>query len=311
MQLKVCLKTIFMLGTGMPKIPISRTQVIASPIEKVFEVLRDIHSCPDWSPWLIADPDFKLDVQNDYYSWEGAISGSGRMDLVRDEANESITYDLSFVKPWKSQARIHISLAVKGDATEATWTLEHSLSFFLFWKKKSIQAYLEVDYDRGFLMLKNLIETGSVPSHLEFLGREPSPSFVGVGIKRSGSMNGFEQDIETSYKEVKDYYPEGQVFSVYYTWDLVRKKVAYFIGVRLDKTPGVIPDGMELINVPGMEVYALRHRGPYSHLSNGWSAGRMHGRAKIFRQSKRFPPFEIYEDENWEEPVVKICLPMK
>lgn len=295
----------------MPKIPISRTQVIASPIEKVFEVLRDIHSCPDWSPWLIADPDFKLDVQNDYYSWEGAISGSGRMDLVRDEANESITYDLSFVKPWKSQARIHISLAVKGDATEATWTLEHSLSFFLFWKKKSIQAYLEVDYDRGFLMLKNLIETGSVPSHLEFLGREPSPSFVGVGIKRSGSMNGFEQDIETSYKEVKDYYPEGQVFSVYYTWDLVRKKVAYFIGVRLDKTPGVIPDGMELINVPGMEVYALRHRGPYSHLSNGWSAGRMHGRAKIFRQSKRFPPFEIYEDENWEEPVVKICLPMK
>ncbi len=295
----------------MPKIPISRTQVIASPIEKVFEVLRDIHSCPDWSPWLIADPDFKLDVQNDYYSWEGAISGSGRMDLVRDEANESITYDLSFVKPWKSQARIHISLAVKGDATEVTWTLEHSLSFFLFWKKKSIQAYLEVDYDRGFLMLKNLIETGSVPSHLEFLGREPSPSFVGVGIKRSGSMNGFEQDIETSYKEVRDYYPEGQVFSVYYTWDLVRKEVAYFIGVRLDKTPGVIPDGMELINVPGMEVYALRHRGPYSYLSNGWSAGRMHGRAKIFRQSKRFPPFEIYEDENWEEPVVKICLPMK
>lgn len=295
----------------MPKIPISRTQVIASPIEKVFEVLRDIHSCPDWSPWLIADPDFKLDVQNDYYSWEGAISGSGRMDLVRDEANESITYDLSFVKPWKSQARIHISLAVKGDTTEVTWTLEHSLSFFLFWKKKSIQAYLEVDYDRGFLMLKNLIETGSVPSHLEFLGREPSPSFVGVGIKRSGSMNGFEQDIETSYKEVRDYYPEGQVFSVYYTWDLVRKEVAYFIGVRLDKTPGVIPDGMELINVPGMEVYALRHRGPYSHLSNGWSAGRMHGRAKIFRQSKRFPPFEIYEDENWEEPVVKICLPMK
>ncbi len=295
----------------MPKIPISRTQVIASPIEKVFEVLRDIHSCPDWSPWLIADPDFKLDVQNDYYSWEGAISGSGRMDLVRDEANESITYDLSFVKPWKSQARIHISLAVKGDTTEVTWTLEHSLSFFLFWKKKSIQAYLEVDYDRGFLMLKNLIETGSVPSHLEFLGREPSPSFVGVGIKRSGSMNGFEQDIETSYKEVRDYYPEGQVFSVYYTWDLVRKEVAYFIGVRLDKTPGVIPDGMELINVPGMEVYALRHRGPYSHLSNGWSAGRMHGRAKIFRQSKRFPPFEIYEDENWEEPVVKICLPLK
>jgi len=57
MQLKVCLKTIFMLGTGMPKIPVSKTQVIASPIEKVFEVLSDVHSCLDWSPWLIVDPD--------------------------------------------------------------------------------------------------------------------------------------------------------------------------------------------------------------------------------------------------------------
>lgn len=311
MQLKVCLKTIFMLGTGMPKIPISKTQVIAGPIEKVFEVLRDVHSCPSWSPWLIVDPDCKLDIQNDYYSWEGGICGSGRMELVEEEANESITYSLSFLTPWKSQANIRISLEVKGDATKVTWAIEHSLSVFLSWKKKSIRAHLEADYDCGLLMLKDLIETSLVPSDLEFLGREPSPSFVGVGIKRAGSMNGFEKDIETSYQEVRDHYQEGQVFSVYYTWDLVKKEVAYFIGVRLDKTPGVIPDGMELINVPGMEVYALQHRGPYRHLRNGWSAGRMHSRAKTFRQSKRFPPFEIYEDENWEEPVVKICLPMK
>ena len=311
MQLKVCLKTIFMLGTGMPKIPISKTQVIAGPIEKVFEVLRDVHSCPSWSPWLIVDPDCKLDIQNDYYSWEGGTCGSGRMELVEEEANESITYSLSFLTPWKSQANIRISLEVKGDATKVTWAIEHSLSVFLSWKKKSIRAHLEADYDCGLLMLKDLIETSLVPSDLEFLGREPSPSFVGVGIKRAGSMNGFEKDIETSYQEVRDHYQEGQVFSVYYTWDLVKKEVAYFIGVRLDKTPGVIPDGMELINVPGMEVYALRHRGPYRHLRNGWSAGRMHSRAKTFRQSKRFPPFEIYEDENWEEPVVKICLPMK
>ena len=114
MQLKVCLKTIFMLGTGMPKIPVSRTQVIASPIEKVFDVLRDVHSCPDWSPWLIVDPDCKLDVQTDYYSWDGAICGSGRMDLVGEEANESITYDFRLIKPWKSQANIRISLAVAG-----------------------------------------------------------------------------------------------------------------------------------------------------------------------------------------------------
>jgi hypothetical protein len=40
---------------------------------------------------------------------------------------------LRFLKPWKSQANIRISLEVKGDATEVTWAIEHSLSFFLFW----------------------------------------------------------------------------------------------------------------------------------------------------------------------------------
>ena len=295
----------------MPKMSVSKTQEIVSPIEKVFEILRDVHACPSWSPWLITDPDCKLDVQSDYYSWEGEICGSGRMELVGEEENESITYNLCFLKPWKSQVDIRISLAAKDDATQVAWTIDTSFPFSRFWMKKSLRAYLGMDYDRGLMMLKDLVEIGSVPSYLEFLGREPSPSFVGVGIRRAGTMNGFEQDIETSYKEVKDYYPEEQVFSAYYEWDVVRKKVAYFMGVRLDKTPWVIPDGMKLINVPGMEVYAIRHRGPYRHLSNGWSAGRMHGRAKTFRQSKRFPPFEIYEDENGEEPVVKICLPMK
>lgn len=295
----------------MPNLSVLRTQEIASPIEKVFEVLRDVHACAGWSPWLITDPDYQLDFQDDYYSWEGEICGSGRMELVGEEANESIAYDLRFLKPWKAQADIRISLADKGDFTQVAWTIDTSFPFSLFWMKKARRAHLARDYDRGLAMLKDLVETGTVPSLLEFLGREPSPSFVGIGIRRKATWDGFEQDVEMSYKEVKEYYPEGEVFSAYYKWDVMRKEVAYFIGVRLDKTPGVFPDGMELINIPGMEVYAVRHRGPYRYLGNGWSAVRMHGLANKYTRSRRFPSFEIYENEDEEEPVVKICLPMK
>jgi predicted transcriptional regulator YdeE len=185
------------------------------------------------------------------------------------------------------------------------------LAVFLFWMKKAMAAYIGMDYERGLLMLKDLVETGSVPSSLEFPGCEPSPSFVGVGIKRKISMDDIEEDMEVHYQEVRKHYPEGVGFSTYEKFNVVKKEMVYLIGVQLEKTPGVIPDGMELVNKPGMEVYVVRHRGCYRHLGNGWSAGMMHGRAKKFKHSKKFPPFEIYEDENEEEPVVKICLPMK
>lgn len=295
----------------MPKMSVSKTQEIAGPVDQVFEKVRDFHSWPHWSPWLITDPDCELDVQNDWYSWEGEICGSGRMEVVGEETNESIHYDLQFLKPWKSQADVQISFVAKGDVTEVTWTMDSSLPIFLFWMTKSMEAYIGMDYDRGLLMLKDLMETGSVPSHLEFPGREPSQRFVGVGIRRKASMDNIEQDMETHYKEVRKYYPEGQGFSAYYKWNVVKREMVYLIGVKLDKTPGVIPDGMELVNVPGMEVYAVQHRGCYRHLGNGWSAGMMHVRAKKLKHLKKFPPFELYLDENEEEPVVKICLPIK
>lgn len=119
----------------MPKMSISRTQEITSPVETVFKTVRDFHSWPNWSPWLVADPDCKLEVQNDWYSWEGEICGEGRMEVTDEEENQSISYDLQFLKPWQSRAEVTISLAEKNGATEVNWTMASSLPFFLFWMK--------------------------------------------------------------------------------------------------------------------------------------------------------------------------------
>ena len=84
------------------------------------------------------------------------------------------------------------------------------------------------------------------------------------------------------------------------------------IGVKLEATPGMIPDGMELLTAPEMDVFVVRHTGPYRHLSNGWAAGMAHAHSKKFKHLKKFPPFEFYEKESeGEDAVVKICFPMK
>jgi len=296
----------------MPKIAVSRSQVIDAPIGDVFEVVRDFHQWPKWSPWLIADPGCQLEVQNDWYSWEGDVCGAGRMDVVGEEENESITYDLQFLKPFKSRADVKMTFARSKEQTEVTWTMDSSLPFFLFWMKRSMEAFIGMDYERGLLMLKDLVEKGEVPSQLNFRGQERCEGFVGVGKKCTAGLDCFEEEMGEHFESVRKEYPKGEGFAVYYDWNVVKRSMTYLIGVKLDEEPGELPDGMESVTVPEMDVYAVKHTGPYRHLSNGWAGGMMHGRSKQFKHSKKFPPFEIYEKESdGEDAVVKICLPMK
>lgn len=286
--------------------------MIDAPLGNVFEIVRDFHQWSKWSPWLIADPECQLEIENDGYSWEGEISGAGRMEVSGEVENESISYDLNFLKPFKSHAEVKMTFSRKKEKTEVTWTMDSSLPFFIFWMKKSMEAFIGMDYERGLLMLKDLAEKGAVPSRLSFRGQERSEGFVGVGKKCTANLDDFKEEMDANFREVRKHFPEGEGFCVYDKWELVKGSMTYLIGVKVDKTPGVLPDGMELITAPEMDVYAVKHFGPYRHLGNGWAGGMMHGRAKQFKSSKKFPPFEIYEKESkGEDAVVKICLPMK
>jgi hypothetical protein len=51
------------------------------------------------------------------------------MEVTGEEENQSISYDLQFLKPWKSRADVTISLAEKNGGTEVTWTMASSLRF--------------------------------------------------------------------------------------------------------------------------------------------------------------------------------------
>jgi predicted transcriptional regulator YdeE len=296
----------------MPKVAVSRSQVIDAPIGNVFEVVRDFHQWPKWSPWLIADPGCQLEVKNDWYSWEGDVCGAGRMEVVGEEENESITYVLQFFKPFKSLADVKMTFARSKEQAEVTWTMDSSLPFFLFWMTKSMEGFIGMDYERGLLMLKDLVEKGEVPSRLSFRGQERCEGFVGVGKKREAGIDEIGETMGADMEEVRKHFPGGEGFCVYHKWDIVKRLVGYTIAVKVGKLPGVLPDAMELVTVPEMDIYVVKHTGPYRHLGNGWASGMMHGRSKQFKHSKKFPPFEIYDNESdGEDAIVKICFPMK
>lgn len=113
----------------MPKMHIVKTKQIDAPLSKVFSTLNDMSSWSKWSPWLITDPEATVEVaaDNKSYSWEGNRVGSGHMSITKEDTNQSIDYDLTFLKPWKSKAKVKFTTKEKDGGTEVAWQMDSSL----------------------------------------------------------------------------------------------------------------------------------------------------------------------------------------
>lgn len=294
----------------MPKMFVSRSIRIEAPVDRVFSEVRSFKTWPKWSPWLIADPDCSIEIHEDKYSWAGKICGVGGMAVRNETMNESIDYDLVFEKPFRSTSRVRMVFEENDGGTKVTWTMDSGWPFFLFWMRREMEGFIGMDYERGLLMLKDWVEIGSVPSTLEFPGRESAKSFHGVGIRITCPMEIMPESMGNIMEKVQKDFPEGPGFTVYFKWDVVKREVSFFSGMIVDEFPDTLPVGLEPISVPAQDVYVVRHLGPYRHLGNGWGAGMMHGRSKQFKHARKLPPYEIYEKHDLENAEVKICLPV-
>lgn len=307
----------------MPKFDVRKSIEIGVPVDKVYAAAGNFREWPRWSPWLIAEPECEVQYAEDgrSYSWNGKIVGAGEMAIVGEEPSRAIHYQLTFLKPWKSVSAVSFLFEEAGSGTRATWTMAGSLPFFMFWMKPMMGALIGMDYARGLAMLKDLLETGSVPSALEFRGRESVSGFDFVGIRTRCSMADIGSRMDADFEKLRTWMkrageePSGKPVSIYHRWELVKQMTEYTIGFPVKNPRSDLPDGYVSGRVPSCAVYSVRHTGPYRHLGNAWSAGMMHGRGKMFRQDKRIDPFETYEtepgavDEN--ESVTTVHFPIK
>lgn len=277
----------------------------------VYPLVRRFENWPRWSPWLVAAPGFELEFFDDAYSWKGEACGQGRMRVIGEVEGHRIDYELVITKPQRSRAEVSMSFAEVEGGTLVTWSLSGKLPFFLFWMKWSSQRQIGSDYERGLRMLQDLGEDGVVRSRVEVPGREGCAPFFGVGIRRTVSMDDLAAAMENDYLSVREHYPEGEAMTVYHKCCWKKRKIVYVTGVRLERMPGVVADGMELFEFPGSEVFTVRHFGEFRHLGNGWAGGMMHLRAKRLKPDPKVPPFEVYEELEDDDLVVRVCLPLR
>jgi effector-binding domain-containing protein len=285
----------------MPKLSIKRSKVIKAPKEKVHQIVSDMGSWSTWSPWLIMDPDAKVEVSADhkYYEWEGGRVGTGNMQVTKEDG-DSVDYDLNFLKPWNSKAKVKMETKEIDGGTEVTWHMDSSLPFFMFWMKKSMEAYVGNDYERGLNLLKDYVEDGEIHSKLNFKGQESFKGCTYVAIKRSCFMSESGKIMEADFNRLmqmamaRDNFEPHHAFTIYHNWDMVKGRVEYTAGVPYNGDPGQLEADMTLGSMPDMKVYTLEHVGPYEHLGNAWSTLVTMQRNKEFKLDKKIHPFETY-----------------
>ncbi|MEP2774338.1 MAG: SRPBCC family protein [Luteolibacter sp.] len=289
----------------MPAFTVEKSILIEAPPETVFPLVRDFRKWKSWSPWLIAEPEAKLDYRSnpEGYSWEGKVIGSGMMELTAVVPDKSMECRLTFLKPWKSTCCTKFTFTETPGGTRVSWIMEGSLPFFMFFMKSMMKAMIGMDYERGLKMLKDLAETGEVPSVLDFQGEEPVAGFRYVGLKNDGSITEIGKLMEADMKrlgqwiETAGVQPAGAPFTIYDKWDPAKGELAYTMAFPFSDVPESLPDGFMKGEVPDCTAYVVKHTGPYRHLGNAWAAGMMYGRSGVFKQSKTVPPFEIYHSD--------------
>lgn len=298
----------------MPKLEVERSVLMEAPIEEIYGLVRDLKRWPEWSPWLAAERDAKLSFTDDgrSYAWDGEVVGSGQITVKTESANESLSLDLNIIKPWKSASVVHFSFERAYDHTRVTWRMDGSLPFFMFFLSSMMETMIGMDYERGLGMLKDLAETGSVPSSIELNPEASHPGCHYVGIERSCSMAEMPEFMVGDFAALKNYFCEKQIelagpaFSIYSKWELSKGLVEYTACFPVSGTPTGLPEGFVLRELPPVNAYVVKHTGAYRHLGNAWSAGMHRGRQKVFKQSKKVYPFEVYVTEIDSVPEAEI-----
>jgi len=293
----------------MPKTHVTRRKIIHAPIETVYDAVVNMEKWEAWSPWLMMEPEAKVTTAADKksYNWTGSRVGEGHMALTDNITNQSARYDLTFLKPFKSHAKVGMDLKPMDGGTEVTWSMDSALPFFMFFMKNMMETFIGMDYERGLNLLKDYAEDGRVHSKLNFIGPQDYPGTDYIGLSRHCTVDDMPSLMGQDFKRLNQWAKDNgldsqRMFSVYHKFDILKGKCHYTAALPVAATPNHILEGFTLGRQDAAQIYTLEHVGPYHHLGNAWSTLHNMIRGKEIKPIKTYHPFETYMNNPEDTP---------
>ena len=298
----------------MPVWNVQKSIEIDAPVSKVYQMVSDYRTWTTWSPWLIAEPQAKVDISDrsnqvgSTYHWSGKVVGEGRLEHLRLETDRLVEDRLDFIRPTKSKSKTGFKFEAIANRTKLVWWIDGNLPWYLFFLTPIIKTMVGMDYQRGLMMIKELAETGRITWSTEVLGIESIPPIRVAGLQAQSSVFNIEQSMEEMLVKLESEYQnqgmpkEGAMVAVYTRFKVKQGIFEYLLGRAIPDTLLIpTPSSLKEWKFPQARALHVRHTGSYKHLGNAWSiANRIaeHQKLKLNRSAS----FEIYTNSPHDTP---------
>ena len=283
---------------------VRRSLEMQSPIEAAFAAVVDLKTWPEWSPWLMHEPDTELVYSENYrdeggyYSWDGKIVGAGRLSHETIKPNSSIRQQIEFLRPFKSSSRVNWEFEARDGATLVSWEMEGRMPFLFRFMAKRMEPMISRDYDLGLALLSGYLNSASPHPRIAFVGKQKLDDFSYWSIPSNGNLRQLEASRQPNIDALTAAAggKSGLPLTLYHGFDPMasdyRAEVAISIG---DATPASNYTRREF---SGGNYFELSLRGDHRFIPLAWHALSCHCRMHKITVDNSRPALEIYHDDS-------------
>ncbi len=312
------------------EINVRRSRVMRCSPEAAFELVRDLRRWPDWSPWLLHEPDAVLsysdapDSVEGWYEWDGKVIGAGRITQVSLHPPERIEQRLAFKRPFKSTAAVSWEFAATeqdgAPATEIFWTMRGRMPFLLRFLGPMMTQAVGKDYELGLVRLRALLDPDAPKLSIRFEGDTELPAQIALTIPFAGTLKDMVAAMKAGFTRLAGFVAERGIepaappFTAYYMAD--PKGDRFRCDIAMPVPPDTEPGELTRKHIAGGAFVAAEVQGSYDFLELAWHSAMGHLRMAKRQWDRSRPSLEVYVKDpeqvaSDDELLTRIYLPVK
>ncbi len=282
---------------------VSRSLEVEAPLERAFEAIVDFTTWPDWSPWLMHEPDARLEYSDSpqqeggYYTWDGKRVGAGRLTHLEFRPGRRIQQEIEFYRPFKSVSEVNWEFESAGDNTRVSWEMIGHMPFLLRFMTRRMEPMIGRDYELGLALLNGFLNPKAEHPRLAFCGEEQLDDFSYWAVPFRGNLRQLETTRKSGIEALQSAAggKAGVPLALYRGLDPMAADYQAEIALPIaDQTP---QSKYTRRSFSGGRYFKLVQHGPHRFLPLGWYALFSHCKMHGVKHDSARPALEIYYDD--------------
>ena len=140
--------------------------VINTPLQKVFDYLKQLKNQDNFNKWVMVDPSMKREFKGTdgtagfIYGWNGnKQAGEGEQEIKSITEGKSIETEIRFIRPFAGIAYANlVTESVSDTQTKIIWSNKSVIKYPLNIMISMMEKMLAKDMDTSLLNLKTILE---------------------------------------------------------------------------------------------------------------------------------------------------------